>query len=169
VRYYVHPERLLASQKEAGETRAQQLQRLEAELLAGYSSRSSELPRRGAVWYSTAVLPLVDAWFNGSPRILTLGLRNDDRIPSLPDYVVTEGPVRIPAPGVVEPLEAAALPPLPASLLAQHAAFEALTVRACAPGATRDDQIAALMSNPMVPSYDVAEGLLADIEAGSPS
>ena len=169
VRYYVHPERLLASQKEAGETRAQQLQRLEAELLAGYSSRASDLPRRGAVWYATAVLPLVDAWFHGSPRVMTLGLRNEDRIPGLPEEVVTEGPVRIAAPGVVESLEVTGLPPLPAALLAEHAAYEALAMRACLPEATRDDRVAALMANPMVPSYDVADGLLADIEAGSPS
>lgn len=168
VRYYVHPNRLLAAQLEVGETRAQQLQRLEAELLAGYASGSSELPRRGAVWYGTAVLPLVDAWFNGSSRVLTLGLRNDGRLPGLPDDVVTEGPVRIASPGAAESLEVAELPPLPASLLAQHATYEALTVRACLPGATRDDRVAALMSNPMVPSYDVAEGLLTDIESGSP-
>jgi len=169
VRYYVHPDRLLALQLEAGETRAQKLQRLEAELLAGYSSGSTELPSRGAVWYGTAVLPLVDAWFNGSSRVLMLGLRNDGRLPGLPDEVVTEGPVQIAEPRVVESLDAASLPPLPASLLAQHATYEALAVRACLPEATRDDRIAALMSNPMVPSYDVAEGLLADIEAGSPS
>jgi len=168
VRYYVHPDRILATQQDAGETRAQQLQRLEAELFAGYSSGSSDLPRRGAVWYATAILPLVDAWFNGSSRVMTLGLRNDGRIPGLPNEVLTEGPVRIAAPGVVESLEVARLPPLPASLLAEHAAYEALAVQACVPGATRDDRIAALMSNPMVPSYDVAEGLLADIEAGSP-
>ena len=169
VRYYIHPDRLLAAQQEAGETRAQQLQRLEAELLAGYSSGSSELPRRGAVWYATAVLPLVDAWFNGGSGVMTLGLRNDGRLPGLPDEVVTEGPVRITEPGVVESLPAATLPPLPASLLAQHAAYEALAIRACMPGASRDDRVAALMSNPMVHSYDTAEGLLADIEAGSPA
>ncbi len=168
-RYYVHHDRILAAQQEAGETRAQQLLRLEAELLAGYSSRASDLPRRGAVWYATAVLPLVDAWFHGSSRVMTLGLRNEGRIPGLPDEVVTEGPVQIAAPGEVESIEVTALPPLPAALLAEHAAYEALAMRACLPGATRDDRIAALMANPMVPSYDVADGLLADIEAGSPS
>ena len=60
-------------------------------------------------------------------------------------------------------------PGLPAALLAEHAAYEALAMRACLPEATRDDRVAALMANPMVPSYDVADGLLADIEAGSPS
>jgi 6-phospho-beta-glucosidase len=169
VRYYVHPDRILASQQEAGETRAQQLQRLEAELLAGYSAGSTDLPRRGAVWYATAVLPLVDAWFRGSSRVMTLGLLNGGRIPGLPDEVVTEGPVRIEVPGVIESLETATLPPLPSSMLAEHAAYEALAVRACMPGATRDDRMVALMSNPLVSSYDVAEGLLADIEAGSPS
>lgn len=169
VRYYVHPDRILATQLEAGETRAQQLQRLEAELLAGYAAGSSGLPRRGAVWYGKAVLPLVDAWFNGSPRVLTLGLRNDGRIPGLPDDVITEGPVRIARPRQLESVQPPALPSLPASLLAQHATFESLAVTACDAGATRTDRVRALMANPLVGSYDVADGLVADIESGSPS
>ena len=169
VRYYVHPDRILAKQREADETRAQQLQRLEAELLSGYADRSASLPRRGAVWYGKAILPLVDAWFHGSSQVLILGLRNDGRIPGLPDDVVTEGPVRIAQPGRPEPLESPSLPPLPASMLAQHAAFESMTAEACAVGATRTDAERALMANPMVSSYDVAADLVEDIESGSPS
>lgn len=169
VRYYVHPARILARQQAAGETRAQQLQRLEAELLAGYADGAAELPRRGAVWYGKAVLPLVDAWRNGSPRILTLGIRNDARIPGLPDDVVAEGPFRIERPGKVEALEVPALPPLAESMLRAHAAYETMAVAACAPDATRIDRVRALMANPMVPSHDVAAALLGDIVAGSPS
>jgi 6-phospho-beta-glucosidase len=168
VRYYVHPARILAAQLEAGETRAQQLQRLEAELLSGYAHGVTELPRRGAVWYGKAVLPLIDAWINGSPSVLILGLRNDGRIPGLPDEVITEGPVRIPQPGRLEPVATPPLPPLPASMLAQHAAFEALAATATLPGATRDDRVRAMMANPMVRSYDLAVSLVDDIAAGSP-
>ena len=115
VRYYVHPDRILETQRAASEVRAQQLQRLEAELLSGYSTGAEELPRRGAVWYKLAVLPLVDAWFNGSPDIITVGMRNDGRVPGLPDGVVTEGPVRIARSGHVEALPVPPPPPLPAA------------------------------------------------------
>ena len=169
VRYYVRPERLLARQRTAPEVRAQQLQRLEADLLSGYSAGTSELPRRGAVWYELAVLPLVDAWFNGSPDTITVGLRNDGRLAGLPDDVVTEGPIRITRPGQLESLPLEPLPALPAALLAQHAAYESLTADAALPGASRRDRVRALMTNPMVGSYDLAAGLVDDIEHGSPS
>jgi len=154
---------------EAGETRAQQLQRLEAGLLSGYADGSSNLPQRGAVWYGKAILPLVDAWFNGSRHVLTLGLRNDGRVPGLPDDVITEGPARIAQPGRLETLASPSLPPLPASMLARHAAFESMTVEACDTGAMQEDRVRALMANPMVPSYDVAVALVDEIESGSPS
>jgi 6-phospho-beta-glucosidase len=168
VRYYVHPGRILAAQQAAAEARAQQLQRLEAELLSGYQRGDTDLPRRGAVWYGTAVLPLVDAWLHGSEEVLTLGLRNDGRLPGLPDAVVTEGPVRIPRPGRLEPLPVPDLPDLPAATLAAQAAYELLTVAAARPGATRDDRLRALMANPLVTSWDQADALLTAIEARSP-
>jgi 6-phospho-beta-glucosidase len=169
VRYYVHPERILASQLTAGEVRAEQLQRLESELLSGYASGALDLPRRGAVWYGSAVLPLVDAWLNGSPEIITVGLRNDGRIRGLPDAAITERPVRIERPGELLPLEVPELPQLPAAMLVGHAAFEMLTVEATGASATRDDRIGALMSNPLVRSYDLAVSLVDDIESGSAS
>lgn len=168
VRYYIHPQRILAAQREAGETRAQQLQKLEAELLEGYVAGTAGLPQRGAVWYRTAVLPLVDAWTNGSDDTLILGMRNDGRIAGLPDDVVTEGPVRIARPRQVEALEVPPLPPLPRALLAAHASFEALAVTATATEADRTDRVRAMLANPIVPDYDTADALVRDLEAGSP-
>lgn len=169
IRYYVHPDRILESQSSAPEVRAQQLQRLESELLRGYAGGASELPRRGAVWYGTAVLPLVDAWTNGSPEVVTVGMRNEGRIEGLPDEVMTEAPIIVDRPRRPRPVDSPALPPLAAEILRQHAAFEVLTVDAVAANATRDDRIRALMANPMVGSYDIAAGLLDDIAAGSPA
>jgi 6-phospho-beta-glucosidase len=169
VRYYLQPAPILEKQRAASETRAQQLQRLEGELLQGYAAGASDLPRRGAVWYETAVLPLVDAWFNGSDEVLILGLRNDGRLASLPDEVVTEGPVRIPRPGQLEFIETPPLPPLASSILAQHAAYEAMAVMATQPDATRIDRLRAMLANPMVSGYDMADALVRDVETGSPS
>lgn len=169
VRYYVHPDRILETQLIAAQTRAQQLQHLEAQLLEGYANAASDLPRRGAVWYATAVLPLVDAWFNGSDEVLILGLRNDGRIAGLPERVITEGPVRIPRPGQVEPIGVPPLPPLPAALLAEHAAFEDLAVAATEPEADRTDRVRAMLANPLVATYDTAVRLVNDIETRSPA
>ena len=168
VRYYLDPDRILRTQQSATETRAQQLQRLEAELLQGYADGQTDLPRRGAVWYSQAVLPLVDAWFNGSEEPLILGLRNDGRIEGLPDDVITEGPVRFSAPRQAEALPVPALPPLPAQLLAQHAAYEAMAVTAASEGASHDDRMRAMLANPMVSSYEQALGLVEDVASNSP-
>ncbi len=167
VRYYLTPDRILATQQAATETRAQQLQRLEAELLQGYADARSDLPRRGAVWYSTAVLPLVDAWSNGSEEVLILGMRNDGRIEGLPDAAITEGPVRLPAPRSVEALATPPLPPLPAQLLAEHAAYELMAVAATHPRASHDDRVRAMLANPMVSSYDQAVGLIDVVESGT--
>lgn len=169
VRYYLQPGPILEKQRSASETRAQQLQRLEAELLQGYAAGASDLPRRGAVWYETAVLPLIDAWFSGSDEVLLLGMRNDGRIAGLPDEVITEGPVRIPRPGQLEPVRVPPSPPLAASILAQHAAYEAMAVLATHHAATRADRVRAMLANPMVNGYDMADALVHDIESGSPA
>jgi len=56
VRYYVNPDRMLEAQRDR-ETRAQVLQRIDADLLAGYAAGPGEAAarrgalRRGALWY----------------------------------------------------------------------------------------------------------------------
>lgn len=164
VRYYVHPDRILESQR-GKETRAQALQRIEAELLAGYRDRpAADLPRRGAVWYRLAVLPLVDAWLHGSDDPVLAGAPNGGRLPGIPDSVVLELPHRAARPGELVPLDTIAPTGIPASLLQQHGAYEALTVAALRPEADADARLRALVANPMVRSFDQARALLGRIE-----
>lgn len=169
VRYLAHPDRILAAQLASPETRAQQLQRLDAELRDGFARAAGGLPRRGAVWYSKAVLPLIDSWLHGSEVPLTVGLRNDGRIPGLPASVMTEGPVTFPAPRTMESKPGPALPEVPAALLAAQAAFEELTVEAILAGSPRHLLIEALLANPMVDTEEQAAGLVDAILARSPS
>jgi 6-phospho-beta-glucosidase len=161
VRYYVHPDRIVADQR-GKETRAQALLRLEATLLEGYAaSPSAAMPRRGAiVWYRIAVLALVDAWLHGSDVAVLAGVRNGDRIPTLPPDAVLELAHRAPRPRCLVPLDPPSLPPLPGALLAAHATYEMLAVDALLPGADEEARLRALMANPMVRSYDQAAGLL---------
>ncbi len=76
--------------------------------------------------------------------------------------------MRFERPRQLEPLDVPDLPPLPAAILAAHAAYEMLTVEATRPEATREDRLRALMANPLVRSFDQADELADDIESGSP-
>ncbi len=167
VRYYAHPDRLLAAQTGA-EPRASQLQRLEADLLAGYAAGAADLPRRGAAWYPSAVIPLVDAWLNGAADPLTAGLLNDGRVAALPDGVVIEAPVAVPRPGTLAPGLPPVIPAGPMTLLTRHSAYEIATVEAIASGSRHEALVAALALNPMVSSADQAASLVDAILAGSP-
>ena len=63
LRFYLHPDRELTKQRAAVESRAQELQRMEADMLAQYSAgvEPGSQTRRGAVWYALTIVPLIDA------------------------------------------------------------------------------------------------------------
>lgn len=165
VRYYVDPEPLLRAQL-AGPTRAQRLLEVERESLDAIARKEvPDASRRPAVWYKQAVVPLIDAWLNGSDEVLIAGARNGARVPGVSHTAVVEGPVVFPAPRTPWLLELAALPPLPAALLAQHATYEGLAVRAALDGDDRSC-LRALLANPMVCTVEVAEALNASIRTG---
>jgi 6-phospho-beta-glucosidase len=168
VRYYAHPERILAAQMSA-EPRASQLQRLEADLLTGYAAGATSLPRRGAAWYPSAVIPLMDAWLYGAAEPMNVGLLNEGRVPALPDEVLIEAPFDVPRPRTLVPISPVSLPARPMALLARHAAYEAAVVDALASGSRRDDLVAALSMNPIVRGLDQAATLVDVILANSPS
>jgi len=172
LRYYVHPDRVLRAQL-GRPTRAQELMRIQEEVLGslrgGPGSISTPWKRR-AVWYSLAVVPLVDAWFNGSEETLIVGLPNRGRIPWLHDDVVIEAAIAIRVPQRLDVLPLPAVPELPRALLSQQAAFETLTTRALLGAATEEGLTRALLANPMVRSVDQARGLVdairRSVEAG---
>jgi 6-phospho-beta-glucosidase len=165
VRYYVHPDRILAAQR-GRETRAQALQRLDAALLAGYEVGATSLPRRGAVaWYRMAVTALLDAWVNGTDQPVIAAVRNEGRIRWLPDDAVLELSHDATVPGRLVACPPVALPPLPQALLTSHSWYEVLTAE-CAVTNDRDQQLRALLANPLVKSLDQANGLLDAIRAG---
>ncbi len=166
LRYYLHPQRQLAAQ-EGRPTRAEALMELETEARARLAG--GELPERSArpaPWYELAFLPLLDGWWHGTDSPLLVGSANQGRLPSLPDDVTIEAPVRIPRPGSIQPLPPASLPPLAESTLARHALYEQLALEA-ALDPTRTALVRALLANPMVADAEQAEQL-ADILSTTP-
>ncbi len=168
LRYYTHPDRLLAAQL-GTPTRAEQLLAIQQETMNSY--RQGALPatwQRKAPWYGVAVVPLIDAWLNGTDRTLIIGLPNSGRVPWLAPDVIIEGPVLAQVPGRIEAQPVIALPDLPRGLLAQHAAYERLAVQALAGQPTTAGLTRALLANPMVASLDQARALAAAIERRMP-
>jgi 6-phospho-beta-glucosidase len=185
LRYYAHPDRMLAAQR-GRPTRADELRALASSTLQTFGR--GELPaawQRPAPWYSLAVVPLARAWRHGSAQPLILGLPNGVRVPWLPADVIVEGPAQIaragtieplpgeplpgeplpgkPLPGEplpIEPLPIVSLPDLPRGILARHASYERLAAVTLADGPPSDDQlIRVLLANPLVTSLDQARGL----------
>ena len=168
VRYYLAAERIAAAQA-ASPTRAEQLQELEARMLDAYAAGGAgTAPRRGAPWYPKAVVPFLDAWWNGSTVPEILGLVSDGSLAGIPAGIVVERATDVVA-GRLEPRPAPGLPALPAAILASHAAYESLVVEALVAGAPRRALVRALTANPMVRDVDRAARLVDAILAGSPT
>jgi 6-phospho-beta-glucosidase len=168
LRYYTHPDRLLAAQRGAP-TRAEQLLAIQQETMTSYRQGAQPATwQRKAPWYGVAVVPLIDAWLNGSDHTLIAGLPNAGRVPWLPSDVIIEGPVLAPVPGRLEAQPVIALPDLPRGLLARHAAYERLAVQALAGQPTTAGLTRALLANPMVASLDQARALAVAIGRQTP-
>lgn len=173
VRFYLAPRRESERQRGA-EPRGAELQRLEALLLASYAKVSSrgddsDAPRRGAVWYRSAIVPLLDAWVNGSERIGIAGFQNHGLVEGIPRDLTVEVPFTAPGPRQLEPIAAVRLPLLAEAILGGHARYEAMTIAAILDGASRDAVVAALWANPMVHDIDLAATLADEIIRASPA
>jgi 6-phospho-beta-glucosidase len=170
LRYYYHPDRMLAAQQ-GKPTRAEALLALEAELLASYTRQSMEQPsvlgRRGAVWYDLAVVPTIEALLGDPPRRLIANVRNGGQLPYLPPETVVELTAEV-GRDRARPLPPPALPPDARGLLAANAAYECLAVQGIV---ERSEPLLrrALLANPMVGSYDRAAAVLDAIRAGAPA
>ena len=177
LRFYLHPDRQLATQLASTESRTQVLKRLEGEMLGQYAQGvdPSAQSRRGAVWYGLVIVPLLDALVHGSDDTFILGLPDARDVPWASPRAIVEIPTRVGAGGTFHREQVAHLPASATDLLARHATYEALTAEALA-GATdpralaprRDALIGALAANPMVPTADLAERLVDAIFAESP-
>lgn len=162
LRYYYRTREMLERQA-AGTTRAEEVMRIERDLLElyrdpGLAEKPPLLERRGGAFYSEAAAQLVASLASGTGDAQVVNVRNTGAIPNLADDDVVEVTARIDAEGA-HPIPVA---PLDQDMLAlvQHAkAYERLTIEAAVTG-DRSLALRALLANPLGPDADAATGLL---------
>jgi 6-phospho-beta-glucosidase len=162
LRYYYRTREMLEHQA-AGTTRAEEVMRIERDLLELYrdpelAEKPPLLERRGGAFYSEAAAQLVASLASGTGDAQVVNVRNAGAIPNLADDDVVEVSARIDAEGAhpipVSPLDQDML------ALVQHAkGYERLAIEAAVTG-DRSSAIRALLANPLGPDADAATGLL---------
>ena len=159
--YCLHHE--LAEQSAPGwRSRAEVVAALETELLAQYrdpslDTKPNKLSYRGGAFYSEAAVRLMASLHAGTGDVQVVDVRNDGSLPGLPDDAVVEIPCTVDGDGA-HPLPQRALPHEMAGLVAHCKAYERLAVEAALSG-SRETMIRALVANPLVGQYPLAERL----------
>jgi 6-phospho-beta-glucosidase len=165
LRYYYLTREIVEEQRR-GRTRAEEVMEIEARLLEMYrdpnlTEKPELLERRGGAYYSEAAAELVASLAAGTSDVQVVNVRNAGAIPNLPLDDVVEVAATIDAEGA-HPLPVAPLSEEMLGLVQHAKAYERLTIRAATSG-DRVLALRALLSNPLVPDYPTASGLLTAI------
>ena len=161
--YYYETARVVAEQRD-GHTRAQDVIDIEARLLdmyrdQGLAEKPALLADRGGAYYSEAAAQLIASLHDGAGDVQVVDMRNDGALPDLPDHAIVEIPARIDRDGA-HALPLAPLAPEMRGLVQAAKAYEELTVEAACSG-DRRTALRALIANPLVGEWAIAEPLLA--------
>ncbi|HUB23239.1 MAG TPA: 6-phospho-beta-glucosidase [Streptosporangiaceae bacterium] len=161
LRYYYAHDTVAAAQRGAV-TRAEEVARLETELLALYADpaldrKPAQLAQRGGAWYSEAAVDLLASLRGDRRDVQVVNTVNGATLPFLPADAVIEVPAVIgrdgAAPVPVDPVQ-----PLLRGLIAHVYAYEELALDAAIRGG-RDRVYDALLAHPLVGQADQAECL----------
>lgn len=163
LRYYYLSDEVVAEQR-ARPARAEEVMAIEAELMAIYrdpavDAKPALLDQRGGAHYSEAAARLVASLHDGRGDVQVVNVHNDGVVDGLPADAVVEVPAVITREGA-RGVSTGPLSPEMRGLVQQTKAYEDLTLRAARTG-SRVTALKALLANPLVPSYGVAEPLLA--------
>jgi 6-phospho-beta-glucosidase len=162
LRYYYETAKVIGDQRN-GHTRAQDVIDIESRLLdlyrdQGLAEKPALLADRGGAFYSEAAAQLIASLYDGAGDIQVVDVRNDGALPDLPDSAVVEIAARIDRDGA-HPIPVAPLAPEMRGLVQAAKAYEELTVAAATTG-DRRTALRALMANPLVADWAIAEPLL---------
>jgi 6-phospho-beta-glucosidase len=163
LRYFYCHDAVVAEQRQRA-TRAEEVARLERELLAMYADPALDrkpalLGERGGAYYSEAAVALLVSLVTDRRDTQVVNVRNAGTLPFLPNEAVIEVPSVVGADGA-RPAPVAPLDPLLRGLVGHVAAYEELAVEAAVQGGRRRVR-AALLAHPLIGQYELA-GQLAD-------
>jgi 6-phospho-beta-glucosidase len=160
---YFYAERELVTEQQTRPPRAQTVAEIERELLELYcdpslNEKPALLDRRGGAYYSEAATQLIASLATDAGDAQVVDVRNGSTLAGLAEDDVVEVPARIGADGPV-PLPQRPLAPELLGLVQHVAAYERLAATAAR---TRDRDTArlALLTNPLVREYELADHLL---------
>ena len=168
LKYYYDFDHVLHDQQNGGETRAGEVMDIEHELLTMYRNPNLDekpklLEKRGGAYYSEAAAQLIASLHDGRGDVQIVDIRNGDgngtrALPELPDDAVVEVPARITRDGATI-IPQAPLAPEMRGLVQAVKAYEELTIAAAKSG-DRGIALKALLANPLVARWSIAEPLL---------
>jgi len=166
LQYFYYTESRLRKQEAWPPSRAEQVMKIETELLAYYADPANTEPppglmQRGGAYYSTVATQLLDAHYNDRGETHVVNTRHQGAVPGWPEDWVLELPCRVDRAGA-HPLPTAPLPEACASLLKRVKDYELLTVEAAVHG-DREAALGALRANPLGPGADQAQAVLDDM------
>ena len=161
LRYYYAHDAVVESLRGAT-TRAEQVARLEAELLGLYAdpaldTKPPQLAQRGGAWYSEAAVDLLVSLTGDRRDVQVVNTFNHGTLPFLPDDAVIEVPAVIGS-GGADPVPVDPVEPLLRGLIAHAYAYEELALDAALRGG-RDRVYNALLAHPLVGQADKAQCL----------
>jgi len=163
LQYYYHHDRKVAGARAAGKTRGEVVAEVEKDLLGKYADptlviKPPELSKRGGALYSEAAIRLILSLVLDRRDVQIVDVCNEGAIEGLPDDGSVEVPCVVGAHGVT-PLHMGTLPETIRPLCQMAKAWESWTVEAGVTG-SRQAALMAMLTNPLVPSFDVAQALL---------
>ena len=156
--------------QQAGSSRAAEVLQIERALLEMYADPALDhkpelLEHRGGAYYSEAAAGLVTSLLTDDGAHHYVDIRNDGIIAGLPDQAVVEVPALVGRAGA-RPLTVPDLPPDQLALVQAVTGYEVLTIAAARTG-NRVTALRALLANPLVRQWDVAEPLLDELLAAN--
>lgn len=168
-RYYFQKQAMLENELAEfakGETRAEVVKRLEADLFELYKDpgldiKPPQLAERGGAYYSDAACRLISSIYNDKGDIQPVNTRNNGAIVKIPDESAVEVSCVITKDGP-KPLSMGELPVAVSGLIQQIKSFERLTIEAAITG-DYNTALVAMTINPLVQSERMAKILLDEL------
>lgn len=166
LQYFYHTAKKLAQQEQWPPSRAEQVMKIEDDLLRQYaepdrSQPPDDLMKRGGAYYSTVATQLLNAHYNDLGEEHVVNVAHRGAVAGYPEDWVLEMPCTVGRDGIT-PIPAQPLPLACFGLVAQVKSYEILTVKAAVDG-DRDAAYQALLAHPLGPSADKVETVLDDM------